>query len=88
MSEFDDDYDAMRQKARGKVDDAVREYCATLYADDPDVMGCGGWVLSTFGAHTDPSSSAYLTECAPGQPFHSTLGLIRYASLFYERDDS
>jgi hypothetical protein len=75
--------DDSREAARSKLDD----YAAALYADRDDVIGVGGWNLVVHGATNDEGTDTYLTESAPGQPWHASIGLIRYAQGFYEKDD-
>lgn len=72
-----------RTAARRKLDDAVIEYATAMRAGD-DVLGVGAWIVAIHGPHAEDGRDTYLVESAPNQPWHASVGLIRYATLHYE----
>lgn len=74
-----------RPAARAKLDDAIREYAGAMYAADEGIIGVGGWNVIVHAATSDEGTDKYLTESCPGQPWHASIGLLRYGQGFYER---
>lgn len=76
--------DDTRNSARTKLDDAIREYAEALRGDR-DVVGVGGWNVIIHIVTNNDNTDSYLAESAIGQPWHASIGLIRYAQTVYER---